>query len=192
MWPSFSNRARQRASSFTTCLLTVVVVFGGIGFYYFNYFQWRHFENPHEGLTWVEGEDMPQLNSFRKKTVSSICDPTSQQLSRLKDIRKATKKGTEQYPDFEQDCTEVRNRLLEIMNEARLRRIPVKFKKEYLRTIDGIVLTYDSVNLLQGSFKPETAELRQKEYVNSIKAAKSAADKLRVSREYFHGSGWSN
>jgi len=191
MWPTLSKRTRQRASSFTTCLLTVVVVFGGIGFYYFRYLQWRHFETPTEGLTYVKGGTAPQLNDFRKMTVSKIIDATSGQLGRLKEIRKATKKGTVKYTDFEQDCIEVRNRLLEIMNEARLRRIPEKFKKKYETVLKSIALTYRSVNVLEGSFDAETPEARKKEYIESIKLAKKANRGLEVTREYFYGTAWS-
>ena len=190
MWPLFFNRDKQRASSFTTCLLTVIVVFGGLGFYYFKYFQWRHFDNPKEGLTYVDDSKSSQLNTFREDTVSKVIDPTVYQLNEIKDMRKKTKFGKETYPELEQNSKEVRNRFLAIMNEGRLRRIPKGFKKEYERTMMGLKYAYDSVNYLEEAMGYEPGTLRKAKYDEGVKSWKKAKKYLAISREYFHGNGW--
>lgn len=185
-----SKRSQQRGNSFSSCLLTLVIVFGGIGFYYFNYFQWRHFEQPLEGLTYVEENTAPQLNDFRKHTVAKITDATALHLGTLANMRKKTKKGTVKYPEFEQECTEFRNRLKEIMTEGRLRRIPTKFKKKYSLCLLALQDAFRSVNALEDSFDPETVAEREKLYKESIKLANAAKKKNLEAREYFNGEGW--
>lgn len=190
MTPDLRKRFFRRGSSFTSCLLTVVVLFGGAGFYYFNYFQWRHFENPLEGITYADSEKMTDLNNFRKSAYKKVIDPAIYQLAQLKEMRKATKYGKEKYGDLEQNCKEVRNALLALMTEARLRRIPKRFKKQYNRILLGIVDIFDSVNLLEESFTLETASAREKMYKDSYKKAKKAKAKLERSRDFFTSKDW--
>jgi lysyl-tRNA synthetase class I len=185
------KRSWQRGNSFSTCLLTLVIVFGGVGFYYFNYFQWRHFENPTDGLTFVKETDPPQKNAFRTKTISSICDPIRQQIERVVKLRKKTKKGKEKYPELEQELTEVRNRLKEIMTEARLRRIPQEFKKKYELNLFALQDLFRAVNDLEDSFDQETTSQKEKLYKSSITGTNKASKKVEESREYFTGDGWS-
>ncbi|MCA9780141.1 MAG: hypothetical protein KC800_25620, partial [Candidatus Eremiobacteraeota bacterium] len=99
--------------------------------YYFNFFQGRHFESPVDGLTFVTAVDDVRRNEFRKRTVSSVTDPLRQQLEKLRKMRSRTNGGKLRYPGLEQDLLEVRNRLKEIMTEARLRRIPKEVKSNY-------------------------------------------------------------
>lgn len=186
------SRLRQRGNSFTSCLLTLIIVFGGLGFYYFNYFQWRHFEAPLEGLTFEDETPTPQLNDFRKKTLSAVADPIGGQLERLAALRKKVKKAgfkAEGYPELEQDCTEVRNRLKEIMVEARLRRIPKKFKPKYEPLLLALQDAYRSVNYLAEVFDPETEQERMKLYDLSLKETKEGYAKLRPARAYFSDEG---
>ena len=188
--PDPRKRFRERGSSFTSCLLTVIVVFGGLGFYYFNYFQWRHFAAPLDGLTYVEGGKLSDLNMFRQSAYKKIIDPTLFQLDQLKEMRKASKYGKERYTDLEQNSKEVRNALLAIMTEARLRRIPKRFKKKYTEIMYGIVDTFDAVNMFEASFEAETAGAREKEYKEAFKRAKKAERRLKNSRDYFTSKDW--
>ena len=188
--PDPRKRFRERGSSFTSCLLTVILVFGGLGFYYFNYFQWRHFAAPLEGLTYVEGGKLSDLNMFRQSAYKKIIDPTLFQLQQIKEMRKASKFGKEKYTDLEQNCKEVRNALLAIMTEARLRRIPKRFKKKYTEIMNGIVDTFDAVNMFEASFEEETAVAREKAYKEAYKRAKRAERRLKNAREYFTSKDW--
>lgn len=180
------KRLGQRGNSFASCLLSVVVVFGGLGFYYFNYFQWRHLENPTDDITYVKQNSPSVLNDFRRKTVKDISDAALQTVKRLKQIRKDTKKGTEEYPEFEQECIEVRNKLKDIMNEARLRRIPKQYKRQYEHLLKGLGYGYQSVNKLQASFEQETADQQQKYYKDSIILYKKSMKESKIARDYFH------
>lgn len=189
MWPTLNRRTRQRASSFTSCLLTLVVVFGGIGFYYFNYFQWRFFEDPIKGLTYAK-VDGAGINDFRKHAVADLIDPTRQQLEKIKKMRADTKKGTEKYPEFDQHVKEVRNRLLAIINEGRLRRVPEPFKKEYNRAMMALKDAFESVNELKECFGAETETERQKIYEGSFKKWQAGWKKVTDAKEYFNGDGW--
>ncbi len=192
MMPDPRKRFQERGSSFTSCLLTVIIVFGGLGFYYFNYFQWRHFAAPLDGLTYVDGGKLSDLNMFRQSAYKSVIDPALFQLQQLKEMRKASKYGKEPYTDLEQNSKEVRNALLAIMNEARLRRIPKRFKKHYHEALYGIVDTFDAVNLFEESFTAETSVTREEIYKKSFKTAKKAERRLTNAREFFTGKDWAN
>ena len=188
------KRGSQRGNSFSSCLLTCIIVFGGLGFYYFNYFQWRHFEAPVDGLNYVTDTDAPQRNDFRRRTVSSVTDPIRMQLEKVKKIRgKCRVKGSkarEPYPELEQDCTEVRNRLKEIMTEARLKRIPKQFQKKYEPALHALADLFHSINDLEDSFDQETDGAKDKLWNEGIKKWKTAAKKNNETREYFMGDEW--
>ena len=188
------KRSSQRGNSFSSCLLTCIIVFGGLGFYYFNYFQWRHFEDPVAGLNYVTDTDAPQRNDFRKRTVSSVTDPIRMQLEKVKKIRgKCRVKGSKArvaYPELEQDCTEVRNRLKEIMTEARLKRIPKQFQKKYEPALPSLADLFHSINDLEDSFDQETDGAKDKLWNEGVKKWKTAAKKNNETREYFMGDEW--
>ncbi|MFA5508904.1 MAG: hypothetical protein WC314_01665 [Vulcanimicrobiota bacterium] len=190
------KRKPQRGNSFGSCLLAIVVFFGGLGFYYFNYFQWRHFEKPLDGVTYADVDDSSQLNSFRKQALSSVCDPILQQADRIKKIRDKTKvkgeKTRKVYPEMEQDLIEVRNRLKELMTEARLRRIPKKFKTNYDPTLLGLKDLFESVNEFEASFDQETQGARDKMVAGAIKKWNAGKKKVSQTRDYFHGDGWAD
>ncbi len=185
-----SKRARQRAQSFTNCLLAVVVFFGGIGYYYFNVFRWRHLEDPMMDRTIVEikERDSAVLYPFRKRTVADIIDPTSGELARIKDFRKSTKKGKNIPEDWDQETTEVLNRLLEIMEQAKLRRIPKRYSKDYDEVLWGIHHTYLSIRAFRAycDTSPEQTDVRKVKYKECYDQYKKATRKLRKARDYFH------
>ena len=183
-------RRTQRGNSFLSFLLAVVVFFGGIGFYYFNYYQWGQLERPLEGLVTASGVTGPQLNDFRKKAVSQMCDPTRQQLERLDRVRKDSKIATRKSPDFSQDCTEIKNSLKSIMAEAHLKRIPDKFEAEYSKGLMGIHYTYLSLLSLQKAVEAESKHERLAHYKRSKAYSSKAGKCISESREYFAGEGW--
>lgn len=189
MDPTLRSRSKQRGNSFTSCLLTTILVFGGLGFYYFKYFKWRHLDNPTEGVTVakVEGGGA-QYNDFRKRATSQVCDPMEFTLKRIKKIRIKTKKGTVNYPEFEQDVTEVRNKLLSTMTDARLRRVPKVYWKKYKPALEGIGLAYQSINETEESLYQETSSARERLYKSSVKKWNKSNKKISVAREYFRSS----
>lgn len=159
--------------------------------YYFNYFQWTHCQpTPADGLTYVTDVDAPQLNEFRKRTVSSVTDPLRQQLEKLQEIRKRTNGGNVRYPGLEQDILEVRNRLKEIMTEARLRRIPKKFKSNYETALRAIQDAFYSANTLEDAFEQETDRDRQHIYAESVKLWERSREKCDETREFFASDEW--
>lgn len=166
--------------------------FGLLLFYYFNSFQIRHFESPVDGLNYVTDTDAPQRNDFRKRTVSSVAEPLRFQLASIKKLRKQTKGGTIRPPTFEQDATEIRNRLKEIKTEARLRRIPKEFQKKYEPALFAIGDAFHSINDLEDSFEQETDGARKKLYNESIKKWKSATKKNNETLDYFSSANYTH
>lgn len=146
--------------------------------------------SPSEGLTYVTDTDAPQRNYFRKRTVSAISDPLRQELDRIKKMRKQTKSGTFRPPTFEQDATEIRSRLKELMTEARLRRIPKQFQKNYEPALHAIVDAYHSIKDLEDSFEQKTEDARKDLYTESIKKWNSAERKCKITHDFFTSDEW--
>ena len=159
-------------------------------FFYFRHFRIRYFEEPHNGLNYVTDTDAPQRNDFRKRTLSAVTDTLRLQLAKIKRIRRQTKGGTVRPPTLERDATDIRNRLKEIMVEARLRRIPKQFQKNYEPALYALQDAFYSINDLEDSFDQETKAARKKLYNDSIKKWKSAEHNCRITHDYFASDEW--
>lgn len=183
-------RRSESGSSFASCLLAFVVVFGGLGLYYFNYYQWHELEEPLADLVFVEDVSSTQLNNFRKKALASVCDAALLDIERLKILQKSTKKGTSKNDGFDQDCKELKNRLRDVMAEARLKRIPKRFEDRYSDALMGIHYNYKSLLALQAAVQADNKAQRVSFYRESMKFADKATQITSSSREYFHGDGW--
>jgi hypothetical protein len=183
-----SRRKRPTLSLFTLLAVSLAVV--SVYVYYSCCFQIRHIEPPLDGLTYVKEFPPEFLNMFRKQFFVQIVDPAAHELHRIKEIRKATRGGTYRYPEFDQDVKEVRDNLRAIMNEARLRRIPAKFKKHVGLTLLAIQDCYYSTCLLQESFECETLEERESLYKKGFKEWRNAERQLDRSRDYFTSDEW--
>ena len=161
------------------------VPFAFLSFYYFNYFHIRHFEDPAAGLNFVTDTDATARNDFRKRTVSAFTKPLRQQPARIKKLRKQTKGGTVRPSTLERDATQIRNRLRQIKTEARLRRIPIEFKRNYEPAIFALQDAFRSINDLEDSFDQETVAARKKLYNHSIKNWKAAEKKNKTTHDFF-------
>ncbi len=163
----------------------VVLFFGGIGTYYFKVFRWRHLEDPKYDLLIVDKTDPAELAFFRKKTVPDFVDPAKQQLTKLKDLRKATKGGTVVPDDFDQDMTEIGNRLIEVMEGAKLRQIPKQYQKKYEEVLMGIGDIYRSWRSLQEAMDTDIPQDKKRAIEQSIEASKKATKRLDTQRSFF-------
>ena len=190
MKPKLSHSTR--GGTVMSCLLAFVLFFGGIGLYYFHYGRNAALEDPLSNLTYTQNTSLVQLNSFRKSAVARVCDSTSQQLERVRQLRKSTAKGTKEPTGFGQDCTEVKTRLREIVYDARLKTVPKKFKPRYSDGLMGIHYTYRSLVSLEQSVQADTKAERDKHYKESVRLSDKAKTKLEQSREYFASKDWAN
>lgn len=185
-----SARKSQRGNSFSSCLLAFVVVFGGLGLYYFHYLQWGDLEEPLKNLSYVKTASGVQKNTFRKRVVARLCDSSFQELDRLKTVRSLTKKGMEEYPEFQQDCREIQNSLKNIMSDGRSQIIPKKFQSKYEAALLGVHFTYRSTVALQDCLEAETGSDRKRLYDESLEYSMKAKQNLQDSRDYFAGKDW--
>lgn len=185
MGSSFLRRYSVLGQSFTTCLLAVVLVFGGLGAYYFKVFQWRHLEDPHYDLLIVKKDDPAQLADFRRSTVPKYVDPAIQQLNKVTKLRKASKRGTVVPEEYNQSCKEILESLRSIMNDAKLRQIPKVYEKEYKKILKGISDAYKSLVALQEGVGNEIKADRDRAIDSSIKYSNAANKNLQAGRKYF-------
>lgn len=180
------RRRTTLGQSFTTCLLFVVLFFGGIGTYYFKVFRWRDLEDPHRDLLIVKKDDNAELAFFRKKTVPDIIDPAIQVQKRLVSLRKESKKGTVVPENNAQECKEIGNRLIDIMEVAKLRQIPKQYAKKYENDVlVGISELYRSWLAYQEALDNEIPADKTRLIDESIKWSKSANVKLQSGRNMF-------
>ena len=184
------RRYSQFGNSFVTCLLTAIMFFGAIGFYYFAHYQWLGLEKPLDGLDIVQNVPRPQMNDFRKKAVAKLCDPTLHQLTRISKMRRATAGADKPYAEFDQDCIEVKNRLKEIADEARLKRIPKKFEKRYSDGLSGAGFAYRALLALEETLETQDEKKRKNLVKESREFSAKAKKRLTRSREYFSGDEW--
>ena len=187
---SSRKRAASRGSSFTSCLLSVVIFFGSIGFYYFNYYRWGKLEEPLAGLEIAKVRDPAIKAQFKKRAVSDIIDPGLHMVKRLSQIRKDAKKGAPAYPEMEQEITEVKIRLLEIMDTAKLRLIPKVHAKQFKWALQGLGQAYQSTLVLEEYLEEESEEQRKKilnqsRLLSSGKTKKSAKTLFNRARAYY-------
>lgn len=124
------------------------------------------------------------LYPFCRKTVTDVIDPTLDELILVRQAREATRDGA---PAHGWDSDESLNRFVEIMEQAKLRRIPYRYRKEYEEVLWGIHHAYRSTLALQDyeSAEPEQLELRKMARKLSHDQSKMAETKLRKAREYF-------
>lgn len=184
-----SDRARQRGQSFTTCLLAVILVFGGIGLFYFKIFRWRDLEEPMERRTVVviEEDEVATLFPFRKKAITNVIDPGGFELKRLTKFAKKTKKGKVVPPDWEQDTTEILTRLLEIMETAKLVREPKRYTKKYSYGLWGLHHTYMATLAYQEycGAPPENPTVKKAAYKEMWKHIKKARANFKKGKAFF-------
>lgn len=180
------RRKTLLGQSFTTCLLVVVLFFGGLGTYYFKVFRWRHLEDPKYDLLIVEKTDSAEIAFFRVKTVPTHLDPAAQQLTKLKDLRKKTKKGTVKPDNFDQSMKEIGTRLIEIMNDAKLRQIPKQYEKRYTEILVGISEIYRGWRSLQESVSETEPVLKEKAFKESGDWIVKAERRFKTQRPFFH------
>lgn len=164
----------------------VLLLVGVPLWYYYNYFCCiRYFEDPLQGLVFVE--EASPLQYFSKTTVAKILDPTLVELERLRVIRKSTRQGTFSSPELERRLAEVRAQVQALSAEARLRRIPLIFKKEYTQSLLALHDLLRSVNVLEDALACSNEEERGRLYIESVKYAKMSKRKWEQARGYFVG-----
>jgi hypothetical protein len=164
----------------------VVLFFGGLGAYYFKVFQWRHLEDPTYDLLVVKKDDSAELAFFRKKTNPDVIDPARQQMDKLIDLRKASKKGTVVPEDFDQDMKEIGKRLVDIMNAGKLRQIPRQYEKQYREVLLAIGDVYRAWRDLEAAVYEEIPEEKAKLISSSIKSTQKADRRFKVQRQFFY------
>ncbi len=189
MQASLSHRRAQSGNSFGSCLFLVILIFGGLGFYYFNYFQWRNLENPHENLVYLSSPSGEQKNLFRKATIADTMNPVRRSLTQLTEIIKKTKRGTETYPEFNQEITEVLNRLRDGMNAAKLRTIPEDYAKSYKQVLTSYMELYQSANELKVTLKQKDEASREVHYKRTVELLRKGSRNLNAARDFYISEG---
>jgi hypothetical protein len=186
-----SEPTRRRPAVTVIGILWVLVPCLLFGWSYCSQSTWRPVDRrPYEGLTYFKDGSAPQLNAFRKKTVSSVCDPTLDCVDRLVELRKRTDKGTVAPSGMEEELQAIRDRLREIMTEARHRRIPKQFANEYKTSLLAIQSCNRATQSLEDSFDQETPAARNKLYKESIKRSNKARKQCQEVRAYFTTDAW--
>jgi DNA-binding ferritin-like protein (Dps family) len=118
--------------------------------------------------------------------VPDYVDPAIQQQTRLKDLRKSTKRGTVRPENFEQDMKEIGNRLMEIMNGAKLRQIPKAYEKQYKDMLSAITETYRSWRDLDDAMATDIPTEKEALIKSSIEHSKKADRLFKIQRDFFY------
>ena len=148
--------------------------------------------SPDNGLTYTTEPDALYCNEFRSRAISYVFTPTLEQLQVVRKIREDTQGGTFKPPTLERDLAEVRNRLQEIMTEARLCRVPIEFRHQYEPSLSAIRDAYYSTIDLEEYFAHETQIGRTEKYDESIIKWKLSQKQCRKTRDFFMSDDWRN
>ena len=167
-------------------ILLCLLFFGGLGTYYFRMFTFRPLEDPHYDLLIVTRDDPSELAFFRKKTTPDIIDPALVQLKALVAMRKESQEGAVYPEHYVQRSKEIGNRLVEIMDVAKLRQIPKQYAKAYeADVLVGISEVYRSRLAFEDALVAPEPQDRERLIKESIKYSKSAELKLRRARSRY-------
>lgn len=168
-------------------LLIPPLLLGALFWYHRNYY-WHVMPDPTANLEVVRSTSV--LHPFRKRTITDIIEPCQVELSNLKLLVRQTK-GSSQYhsvpPDWDRRTAEILDRLLELMEQAKLRRIPECYEKEYVKVLWGILQTYVATLSFREycAAGPNEDRVRSAAYKRSKKYRKKANSAFKKGREWF-------
>ena len=95
--------------------------------------------------------------------------------------RESTAGGTKKNEDFEQDCIEIKNKLKTIVDDARLRKIPERYKTQYHNALLGAHFAYLSVRALESACDADSKAEREAHYKESKNLSTKSYQLLRSS-----------
>lgn len=188
---------RPKITPFGLVLFPLLFLVGlSVWFYLFNPFRVRWLEDPQIELTVVKipPSENHVLHLFRKTTVSSTIDPCRVELDNLKLLIKQTRDKNGKYGqlvpmNWDSQTTQILNRLIEIMEQAKLRRIPARYDKEYREVLWGINNTYRATQEFRAYCSAGSGEtlIREAAYKECKNHRKKAISKFKEGREFFGG-----
>lgn len=186
--------ARRPKVTVLRLLLIAILLLGGLYWYYFHYFRWTIRHDPTIELTVVKisPEESHLLVPFRRKTISDVIDPCQVELDNLKALMKRTKGKNRKYgqlvpKDWDRQTAEILVRLTEVWEQAKQRRIPERYDKEYLKVLWGVRHTYGAILSFREycAADHEDTSRRNEAYRRLKKHRKKALSAFKKGREWF-------
>lgn len=181
---SFDLAPVKRLIGCATLILSFLLV---LGWYDSHFFRIRVVEDPLEDQRIVETTDPYEIAFFRRKTVPEVVDPALHELALLKNLRKETLQGTVKPPDYARRRQAILEKLIDIMDVAKLRVIPKVDARKYESVLYGVGEAYQSAQALGEALDPERSlEDRQRAHLASQNLSKQAKVHLESGKDYFY------
>ena len=154
--------------------------------YYMHVFRWRRLDNhPGYDMLVVQENDLAKLASFRLQTVSDLIEPALEQTSLVRELRKSTNQGTIRPVGYERRLAAINEKLEILMEDAKSRRVPEKYRIDYSRVVLGIAAAQRACAALDEAtwwYWGKTELI-----YSSIAESKSAETRLKWGRAVFEG-----
>lgn len=147
---------------------------------------------PNRTVVVIEEAEVAVLYPFRKKAIANVIDPASIELKGIEELLKATKGATQPAPDCERITGEVLERLLEIMETAKLVREPKRYHKKYSKALWGVHHTYRATLLLREYSATNNITVRKQKSNEAWAHCKMAKAELKEARDFFAKSHQEN
>lgn len=157
-------------------------------FYYKYVFQCHVLEEPTYELLVVRKDDPAEIAFFRKKTTPEYIDPALEALLEIARLQQSLTKGDINSKDCSARCRQIRSRLSDIMDAAKLRQIPSPLESRYLVVLRGIGEAYYSCEALDSASTCSDPETRASHLHRSIYLAQASRRKLSAKRLFFQGT----
>lgn len=181
-------RRRPFGDTFWSCLLLMVLIFGGGAWAYFHFFQDRHLMKPTEGLLEDKEAGSEVQNIYRKKIRTDVWPRSmaiSKRLARFINDVKAGKKYKDKSGEFDQEATEINNELREVITEVKARQIPTKYFKHHKSIAEAVGENYQALNYLRDYYYAETETEKENAWEKLLKVYKSGRGKLEQVVNYY-------
>jgi len=168
-------------------LLTATSFFLSSAWFYYNYiyFQWTHHNSHLDDLVYLKDCPPEHLNGFAADTLVATIEPLEHLAAEIKGARTATLKNSSWCFTQRRDLEPIREELLSIMSDARLRRIPTVYRKRYHDVLLAVRDLYYSVNAIEEIYLGPTDSDRDRAYKMSLMQWKQAEKRLQRARDYF-------
>lgn len=157
----WSARRRPFGDSFAGCLLTCIVVIGGVVWAYFHFFQNRDLDNPLTGHNIGGTMTSEVVNTYRVKMIRDIFSRAEGASKRISALYKDVKDNKISPDDFKQEATEIERELRDTMTELKARSVPKQFEKPHLQLAEGIGEWWKCLNALRDAQVAEEANIRE-------------------------------
>ncbi len=181
------SRNKTRGASFVSCLVMLVVVFGGLVWAYFHFIENRYLEHPGQYLEVRDEYDGEFYNNYRNRMRGSLAGYIEIESSKMKKFLIDVKKGKfkDHWDRFKQRYHERVNRLRELAGEVNPRSVPAPYVSAHKGYCKALTHYYNCCNLLYEHMTAEEQDVKKAKLKEAIEEYRKGVKLQRWARGMF-------